>query len=281
MDGAGFSGALGRYRPPGTFSFITGPSQLYPLLTACWFALLLAHKLPILTMIASGGAILLAIPVSISRGLCLSVAIVAITGVCAMFVGGRFSFKLVMQFTLAVFVFSMLAMQSSAFKDGIEAFSARWENATTNEGGFRVAIVDRVLQGLFGSFESVSYVGLGTGFSTNVGQRSLTGIIGFGASETEWGRLLYDNGFILGSLMIVYRIALAVTIIFASIRAWRHRSPLGLLFASACFLAVLNGQWGQTTTLGSAIIGGGLALAAATNFDTADPKPRCQKVVSL
>jgi hypothetical protein len=122
-----------------------------------------------------------------------------------------------------------------------------------------------VLDDLFGSFEGVGYSGLGTGFSTNVGQKILTEQVGFGASEGEWGRLLYDNGFILGSLLICYRIALVSTIIFAAFRAWRSRSTLSLLFASACFPIVLNGQWGQTTTLGSAVIGGGLALAAASN----------------
>jgi len=29
LEGAGFTGALDRFRPPGTFSFISGPSQLY------------------------------------------------------------------------------------------------------------------------------------------------------------------------------------------------------------------------------------------------------------
>jgi hypothetical protein len=274
LDGAGFIGALDRFRPPGTFSFITGPSQLYPLFTACWFALLLARKLPVWTMIASGGAILVAIPVSVSRLFFLSVAIVAVTGVGAMFVGGRFSIKLVIQFILVAIVLYVLAGRSLVFQDGMEAFSARWETATTDNGGFKVAIVDRVLEGLFGSFSEVKYSGLGTGFSTNVGQKSLTQEVGFGASEGEWGRLLYDNGFILGSLLICYRIALASSIIFASFRAWQRRSTLSLLFASACFLLLLNGQWGQTSTLGSAVIGGGLTLAAASDAGAASSSKR-------
>ena len=65
LHGAGFDGALDRYRPPGTFSFITGPAQLYPLFTACWFALLLARQLPIWTMVASGASILVTLPVSV------------------------------------------------------------------------------------------------------------------------------------------------------------------------------------------------------------------------
>ncbi len=271
MAGAGFEGANGRFRPPGTFSFISGPSQLYPLFTACWFALLLARKLPIWTMIASGGAILVSIPLSISRMLFLSVTIVAAAGVGALFVGGRFSMKLVMQFIFVAVLLFILAGQSQTFQDGMEAFNTRWETATTDQGGFKEAIVDRVLTDLFGSFEGVKYSGLGTGFSTNVGQKVLTADVGFGASESEWGRLLYDNGFILGSLMIGYRIALVGSILFASYRAWQRHSPLSLVFVAACFLMVLNGPWGQTTTLGSAVIGAGLVLAAA------NPNPESSK----
>jgi hypothetical protein len=265
LEGAGFSGALERFRPPGTFSFITGPSQLYPLFTACWFVLLLARKLPVWTMIASGAAILAAIPISISRTLFLSVAIVAVTGVSALFVTRRISFALVIQFVLGAAIISALASQSQIFRDGMEAFSMRWELATTEQGGFKEAIVDRLLNDLFGSFERVKSSGLGTGYSTNVGQKALTSEVGFGASEAEWGRLLYDNGVTLGGFMIAYRVAIACAIVLASYRAWRRGSTSSLLFASACFVIVLNGQWGQTTTLGSAVIGGGLALAAASN----------------
>ena len=263
MAGAGFDGALDRFRPPGTFSFITGPALLYPLFTACWFALLIAKKFSLPAMIASGAAILAAIPISISRSLFLAVVIVTMAGIAGLVAGGRFSIKLVAQFVCVAGVLFLLAGQSHVFSDGMEAFSARWEGATTDQGGFKEAIVDRVIEGFFGAFGSVSGAGCGTGFSTNVGQQLATQHLGFGAAEAEWGRLLYDNGFMLGSLLIAYRIALAGTILFAAVRAWQRRSPIALMFAAACFLTVLNGQWGQTTTLGAAVIGGGLALAAA------------------
>jgi hypothetical protein len=262
LDGAGFDGAMDRFRPPGTFSFITGPALLYPLFTACWFALMLARKLPVWLMAAAGGAILIAIPISISRTLFLSVAIVAMAGLGALFAGGRFSIKLVMQLVLVVVLLYLVAGQSLVFKDGMEAFLARWEGATDDQGGFKEAIVDRVLNDLFGSFSGIKGFGQGTGFSTNVGQQLVTQHVGFGGAESEWGRLLYDNGFALGSLLIGYRILLAGSIMFAAYRAWRRRSPLSLVFAAACFFPVLNGQWGQATTLGAAVIGGGLTLAA-------------------
>lgn len=266
LDGAGFDGALDRFRPPGTFSFITGPAQLYPLFTACWFALLFARKLPLWIMIASGAAILVTIPISISRSLFLSVAIVALAGLAGMVAGGRFSFKILAQFAAAAAILFLLAGQSSVFQDGMAAFSARWQASTDDNGGFKEAILDRVLNDLFGAFGNVTGAGCGTGFSTNVGQQMVTAHTGFGAAEAEWGRLLYDNGFVLGSLMITYRAALAGTIAYAAFRAWRRHSPMSLLFAAASFLLVLNGQWGQATSLGSAIIGGGLTLAAARHI---------------
>jgi len=262
LEGAGFDGAMDRFRPPGTFSFITGPALLYPLFTACWFALMLARKLPVWLMAAAGGAILIAIPISISRTLFLSVTIVAMAGLAALFAGGRFSIKLVMQLVLVVVLLYLVAGQSLVFKDGMEAFLARWQGATDDQGGFKEAIVDRVLNDLFGSFSGIKGFGQGTGFSTNVGQQLVTQHVGFGGAESEWGRLLYDNGFALGSLLIGYRVLLAGSIMFTAYRAWRRRSPLSLVFAAACLFPVLNGQWGQATTLGAAVIGGGLTLAA-------------------
>jgi hypothetical protein len=263
LEGAGFSGALGRFRPPGTFSFITGPAGLYPLFAACWFVLLLARKLPAILMILSGIAIVVAIPVSVSRSLFLSVMVVAIVGLGALFVGGRLSLQLFLRMALAAIVLPLLAMQMSAFKDGLEAFGSRWEASTTDSGGFHEAIVDRVLEDLFGAFGVVEITGAGTGFSTNVGQKLLTQQFGFGASESEWGRLLNDNGLLLGGLLVFYRVVLAGSIVHTAYRAWRHRSPNSLVFASAAFLLVLNGQWGQACTQGAAVISGGLALAAA------------------
>jgi hypothetical protein len=280
LEGAGFDGAMDRFRPPGTFSFITGPAQLYPLFTACWFALLLSRKLPLWTMIASGAAILVTIPISISRTLFLSVVIVALAGVGTMVAGGRFSMKIVFQFLVAAAILFMFSGQSDIFQDGMQAFSARWETSTEDKGGFKGAIVDRVLDGLFGAFGNVSGAGCGTGFSTNVGQQLATQHTGFGAAEAEWGRLLYDNGFVLGSLMIAYRVALVGAIVMASYRAWRRRSTISLIFAAASFMMLLNGQWGQPTSLGSAVIGGGLALAAARKIKKRRQLPAPNRRVS-
>ena len=267
-EGAGFSGAMGHFRPPGTFSFISGPSQLYPLFTACWFALVLARLLPAGLMLASGVAILVAIPISISRSLFLNVAIVAIVGVLALLIGGRLSIQVLVRSILAAVLLPILASQLPAFQEGMAAFTSRWDTATTESGSFQASIIDRELNDLLNPFTSADFGGLGTGYSTNVGQKILTEEVGFGAAEGEWGRLLYDNGLFLGSLLVLYRLALSGAICFAAYTAWRHRSPEALVFVAATLPQLISGQWGQSSTLGSAVIGGGLALAAAAHLKT-------------
>lgn len=273
LEGAGFSGALDKFRPPGTFSFITGPTVLYPILTACWFMLVLTRKIPAWLMVVSGVAIVVAIPVSISRGFFLGVVLVAMAGCLALFIGGRLSGGVIVRAILAAVLLPILAAQIPAFKDGTEAFGARWQDSTTDAGGVQGAIVSRLIDSFTAPFKGVEFFGVGSGFSTNVGQKKLTGEVGFGGAEGEWGRLFYDNGLILGFLLVGYRIALAGTILLAALRAWQRRSPDGLIFASAALLLLLNGQWGQSTSLGAAAIAGGLALAAA-----GDVKLKKQKV---
>jgi hypothetical protein len=266
-EGAGFDGALGRFRPPGTFTFITGPAELYPIFTACWCMLILLNRIPGWLTLASGAAILIAIPLSISRLFFVNVAIVAVAGVVALVAGRRFSGGMLFRVLLVVVLLPILASQIPAFKDGMEAFTARWETSTTDQGGIQGSIVDRMMGDLFGKFDGAQFSSLGTGFSTNVGQKLLTGDVGFGASEGEWGRLLYDNGLILGTMFIAYRTALVSYIVFMALKAWRRRAPQSLVFASAGFLLLLNGQWGQASTLGAAMIVGGLSLAAAAMGD--------------
>jgi hypothetical protein len=277
-DGAGYSGALGHFRPPGTFTFITGPAELYPIFTACWCMLVLLNRIPAWLTILSGAAIMTAIPVSISRLLFINVAIVAAAGVFALIVGRRFSLGMLLRVGIIVIVLPAVAARIPAFQDGMEAFSSRWEASTTDDGGIQGSIIGRTMEDLFGKFDGAPLSAFGTGFSTNVGQKLLTGDVGFGASEGEWGRLLYDNGLILGTMFVAYRILLAGYIVFVALKALKRGSPQAIVFASAGCMLILNGQWGQASTLGGAMIVGGLTLAAAAMGDrSAAPKIKARK----
>ncbi|HWA85876.1 MAG TPA: hypothetical protein VG710_06615, partial [Opitutus sp.] len=84
-EGGQIYGALGRIRPPGFFSFITGPQFFYPLVAAFFFHQVGGHRrLRMPLLIACGLAVLVALPVSISRTVMLGTALVGIAFVLSM-----------------------------------------------------------------------------------------------------------------------------------------------------------------------------------------------------
>ncbi|WP_147870181.1 hypothetical protein [Stieleria maiorica] len=263
LSGAGFSGALGRFRPPGTFSFINGPASLYPMLCCAWFYLVCRRKISLLLMGLSGGAILLAIPFSISRSLFIGELVAICFGVAAIGFGGAMSFKLVFRSLLgggvAIALFCCIPGTSEAFA----AFADRWEKSTTNRGGVQEAIVGRVVEGLLQPFSNMPVIGYGSGISTIVGQKLATGTRGFGYSEGEWGRILMEGGLVLGPLVLGYRISILCVLALATCRAALRRDWCSLPFLAVSAQMILLGQWGQATSLGASIITGGFCLAAS------------------
>jgi hypothetical protein len=104
--------------------------------------------------------------------------------------------------------------------------------------------------------------GDGLGIGTNAGAGLLTGDRAFLGAEDEWGRLFFESGPIFGSLLVIMRLALTVTLFKCAFDALRRDNMLPMLIFSSCMILVLNGQWGVPTSLGFAIFGAGLTLAA-------------------
>jgi hypothetical protein len=72
--GAGFAGALGYFRPPGTFSFTTGNALFFEFVASYVIYFLFNPKnIGRILLIGSGIALIMAIPFSISRGLTFQV----------------------------------------------------------------------------------------------------------------------------------------------------------------------------------------------------------------
>ena len=283
LEGAGFSGAEGKFRPPGTFSFITGPAALYPMFAACWFLYVYKSKDKFASLLGSVSAlaILVAIPVSISRSLFISVLLVVVAGVAA----GPLRFGIRLQAHTAIVLLGAiclapLALTIPAVQDGLFAFSSRWTASTTSQGGVKEAILQRFYDGTLGVVldPNIPFFGSGTGYSTNFGQQQLRSFVGFGNSEGEFGRLLYDNGVVVGGFLLMYRVALALFLAGRSFRGWFRNDQIAFVFLMASFLLVLSGQWSQTTAQGAATIAAGLTLAACRPQPTEKPiKRRNQK----
>ncbi|WP_269526529.1 hypothetical protein [Coraliomargarita parva] len=265
-EGGGFAGALGRYRPPGTFSFIIGTVQFYTLTTAFLIAGMTQHRrYSQLLVILSAGALLLAIPVSISRSLILSCAITIMTGLATAGMQKGAALRL-----FRILVFGVLGLlivaQIPVFDEAREAFTARWESSTGKaKGGFKEAILGRVVEMLTGPFTETAELpifGYGIGMGTQVGSQLMTGEEGFSLGESEWYRMIGEYGLALGFLFIVWRIALTFKLFTLGMTALRRGNGLGLIILSTAAFNIITGQLGQTTVNGFTVIGIGLTIAA-------------------
>lgn len=270
VEGAGFSGALGRYRPPGTFSFTTGTVQFYQLVIALFLAQLVHRRtIPMWLLYAVGICIPLAFFASISRTLAVMAVFILVVTLAGMFLTGRKLGRLI-YLILGLLVFNVIAMQFDFYTDSAEAFTARWERATGEEkGGIQEAIFGRMWREVSRPFTEagrVPFFGNGIGQGTQVGARLLTGSRGFFFGEGEFWRIVAELGPPLGFTYILFRMGLAIHLGMTALAATRRGNLAPWVVFGATFFLLTIGQWGQQTTLGFAVFSAGLAYALARHW---------------
>jgi len=254
-------GALGKVRPPGPFTFISGPILWFSLATAfTFYGWMKRGTYPRLLLMASTCMIVIAIPISISRMLMFSVFVVLAFGGIATLRNPRQAF--------AIFAPLLLIAITFAFIGGgemTEAFASRWK--TSNASGFHDSVIARFFSDYFGVFDMLTEAplfGFGIGMGSNVGARFTTGRMGFQLAEAEWTKIVLELGPLVGLSFIFFRCWLAVRLLFSSwISVFSKGDSLPWLLCGACVLPVINGQWGPPTILGFAVFGAGLTLAAS------------------
>lgn len=260
-------GADGRIRPPGLFSFISGPQLFFPLCAAFLFDEIGgARRLPWYVLLVCGLAIAVALPVSISRTVMLGTVVVGIAFVCTL----PFSSTRLSSLGRPLLLFALLGAGVSrlpVFREGTDVFMMRWDSAAGETGAAAWSgIVDRTVNGFTNPayFMSVAPpLGHGIGTGSNVGARLLSGQVGFTLAEEEWGKVLLELGPVLGSAFILFRIILVGWLAWRAWRALREdRNALPFLILSAAALTLLQGQWGPPTVLGFGVVGAGLLLGA-------------------
>lgn len=267
-EGGGFSGALGKFRPPGTFSFTNGVSSFYPLAAAAFSAWITAiPSKPAGWIWASAAALIIALPISISRAIFFYYMLVVGFTLTAAVLSGRaiqnFLFGCVIVITLFLGV-SQLAI----FNDAKEAFNARWQMATEAEGGedgVAGVLANRVggsfLLGL-GMLPEVPLPGAGIGLGTNVGAKLATGERAFLVAEGAWGATIGELGPVLGVVLLLMRLALACTMAIAAVSQALKKNTLPLILCSSALPDMILGGTAQPTSLGFLVVGAGLVLAA-------------------
>ena len=274
---AAFDGALGRNRPPGTFSFITGVVSFYSLAAASFFSLLYDKKSTFLNLIVlsvAGIALIVALPVSISRSL-LAGYLQVILAVIVALVLSRTKLTPLLYGLFGIVISVLVASNVPAFQDTSEAFVARWENAGAASGSVRSNVgdvgvaadqlSDRVLPSLtrpFANLDHTPLFGYGIGMGTNVAAQRLTGNVGFLTGETAWESSILELGYFLGPLFVLWRVSFSVWIVRLGLKASRSGSILSLTLSGASAFNLMQGQIAQPTALGFLVFSVGLTLAS-------------------
>jgi len=265
-EGGGFNGgALGFFRPPGTFSFTNGNvlyfSYVAPFVFYFW---LNTKKVNKLLLIGASIALLAAIPLSISRSLFFQVAISLIFLMLGISRKPEYLGKMIMA-VIAVFVAFTILGNTQFFQTSTEAFSVRFESANESEGGLKGVLGDRFIGGMLQAFSSSSdlpFFGKGLGMGTSVGGMLLSGQPGLTITEDEWGRTVAELGPILGIAAILLRVSMFLKIALACYKKLALGDMLPWMLLSFACLNLPQGQWAQPTALGFGVVIAGLMLAS-------------------
>jgi len=263
---AGFSGSMGYFRPSGTFSFTTGLSSYYILVSVFVFYFWLSKEsCSRILLIASTMALLIALPLTVSR---TAVGGVVLVGLFA-FIGASTGFKSILRILITVIIiiglFTILQKTTSVFNLGTEVFMSRVDEANDQEGGLEGSFFMRALNGftepIVNLLNQPLFVG-NLGMGTNAGAQMLTGKTKFLISEGELGRLGGEQGLVFGGGLIAIRLILAISLFYKSIKLPSVYKLLPLTFCGTALFLITQGQWAQPSMLGCSVVAAGLLVAS-------------------
>lgn len=264
-QGGGFSGALGFFRPPGTFSFTNGNSSFFSFVAPFVFYFWLNRKIiNNLLLISATVAVLFAIPLSISRTLLFQVGISLIFVLVASARKPEYLGRMIIA-VIGGMIALLVLSKSSFFGTATEAFTARFDNANETEGGLKGVFLDRFLGGMVVALTGSSdlpFFGYGLGMGTNVGSMLLSGRLSFLIAEEEWGRAIGELGPLLGIGVVLLRVGLTVKLALAGYQKLALGDLLPWMLLSYGFLVLAQGGWSQPTSLGFYTMIGGLIIAS-------------------
>ncbi len=150
------------------------------------------------------------------------------------------------------------------FREGVGILSDRFTESAAEAsvvGGLVGRTVGGFTEGLL-VLNRVPLGGYGLGVGTSGGASFLTGEASFLLAENEWSRILLESGPILGLAFLIWRSALTFKLGHFAIRQIRAGNTLPIFLFSAGLFVVLQGPFGQPTSLGFAVVFAGLCLAA-------------------
>lgn len=270
LAGAGFSGAMGYFRPSGTFSFTNGTTLFFSMAASFIFYFWL--KRGIMSKIILIGAtlgLISAIPLSISRSLTLSVAVILFFVFIIASRNPKFLGQMIIG-GLSILIGIRILGETSFFSTASEVLLTRFESASRVEGGLEGTILERYFGGMWKAVVTsidLPFFGQGIGMGTNAGSALLSGGRTFLISEGEWGRLIGEMGALMGLIVIAIRLLISCKLLLESFRVMQLGEILPWMLLSFALLVFPQGQWAQPTTLGFSTLIVGLLIASFNKSD--------------
>jgi hypothetical protein len=254
----------GTVRPSSVFSFTTSVGSYFSIVAAfLLYGAIQRHVYKIWLLLPSAFATLLAAACSGSRNCLVSIGLVAAVAILCVIIRGQGRGRIIVVGVLIFAVFELLSSMT-IFQEGSGQMVRRFNDAGATEGNTE-GFINRFVGTLTGPLEGMGdtpLFGAGLGMGTNAAAGLLYGKREFLGAEVEWGRLIFECGPILGVLLCVFRTLLTFAVARRALEAFYRGNILPPLIFSAVGLLILNGQWGVPNTLGFAIFGAGLTLAA-------------------
>ncbi|PZX52080.1 hypothetical protein [Algoriphagus chordae] len=265
LDGAGFGGAMGYYRPSGTFSFTNGAALFFSLVF-CFVLYFWGNpgKINTVVLVLSTVSIVFAIPLSISRTLLFQVCLTLLFFIFSSLSNPKV-LKTIFYSFISMIILIIILQFNDSFNLATEVFLARFDSANEYEGGLEGVFIDRFLGGLVSALSNLDHIpffGFGIGMGSNVGSYLVSGGDIFLLGEEEWEKTIGELGVFLGLTTIFIRVVLSLDLGLASYKQISVGNLLPWLIFSNSFLIIMQGQWTQPTGLGFAVISAGLGYAA-------------------
>ena len=270
ITGSGFSGAAGFYRVPGTFSFTNGLSLFYGwvVATLVYYWGFEKNEISSLILWIATVSFVIALPMLISRTVVFETVISFLFFILVSRKGVNSILKLLLAL-LAIYFLFLLGQNFPFFQTATNALTSRFENANRSEGGIEGTFLNRFLGGMYSAISDpdAGFLGLGLGIGSNAGAQLLSGRRTFLVSEEEWGRLIGESGILIGISLIFLRVTLLIDLLLQSWKAhFKKRNSLAWMMLSFGFIVMIQGQWSQPTSLGFAVLIGGIILASLKKY---------------
>jgi hypothetical protein len=264
LSGGGFAGALGFFRPPGTFSFTSGNTQFWSVVGVfVVYFWLNSSGVNRILLAAASICLIVSVPLSISRTLIFQIVLTIFFAFISVSKKPKYLGRMLLA-GIGITIAIMFLGKLDFFQKSTEALVSRYTDASAAEGGLEGTLGTRFLGGLLGAVQETNqpFFGYGIGMGTNVGAKLLTGDVEFLIAEEEWGRLIGEMGTVMGIIVITIRLSFCIKAAWLSFRRLAVNDILPWIILSMAFVFIAQSQWAQPTTLGFSTLIGGLLISS-------------------